>query len=103
VRSEALDQLRTDPVALRDPKVKAALIDQLDRESQEPMYDEEEDYASYLDWLADTVAKVVDWNNPRQVCVLANGAMPAVHTDGTIFTVDSNYSAGSERQRNEKT
>jgi hypothetical protein len=74
VRSEALDQLRTDPVALRDPKVKAALVNQLDRENHETLYAEEEDYAGYLSWLVDTVAKVVDWSNPRQVCILANGA-----------------------------
>ncbi|MGO9862638.1 MAG: HEAT repeat domain-containing protein [Terriglobales bacterium] len=71
VRSEALDQLRTDPVALRDPKVKAALVNQLDRENQEPLYAEEEDYASYVSWLADTVAKVVDWSDHREVCILA--------------------------------
>jgi HEAT repeats len=74
VRSEALDRLRTDPVALRDPKVKAALVNQLDRENRETLYAEEEDYAGYLSWLVDTVAKVVDWSNPRQVCILANGA-----------------------------
>ncbi|HKM47088.1 MAG TPA: hypothetical protein VJX69_05850 [Terriglobales bacterium] len=72
VRSEALDQLRTDPVALRDPKVKAALVNQLDRENQETLYAEEEDYADYVGWLVDTVAKVVDWSNPHQACILAN-------------------------------
>jgi hypothetical protein len=74
VRSEALDQLRSDPAALRDPKVRAALINQLDRENQETFSAEEEDYASYVSWLSDTVAKVVDWKDPRKVCILANAA-----------------------------
>jgi hypothetical protein len=72
VRSEAFDQLRSDPVVLRDPKVKIALVNLLDRENKEPIYGEEEDFANYTNWLADTVAKIVDWSDSRQVCVLAN-------------------------------
>jgi HEAT repeat protein len=74
VRSSAVDQLRSDPAALRDPKVKVALVNLLDRENNETFSEEEEDYANYVDWLSDTVAKVVDWNDPHQVCVLANSA-----------------------------
>lgn len=74
VRSLALDQLRSDPAALRDPKVKVALVNLLNRENHETFSDEEEDYANYVGWLSDTVAKVVDWNDPRQVCILASSA-----------------------------
>jgi hypothetical protein len=74
VRSSALDQLRSNPAALRDPEVKVALISLLDHENHETFSAEEEDYASYVDWLSDTVAKVVDWNDSRQVCILANSA-----------------------------
>lgn len=72
VRSSAFDQLRSDSAALRDPKVEAALVSLLDRENKEPVRGEEEDFAGYTSWLSDTVAKIVDWNDPRQVCVLAN-------------------------------
>jgi hypothetical protein len=72
VRSKAFEQLRSDPAALGDPKVKAALVNLLDRENHEPLFGEEEDYAEYTSWLADTVTKLVDWTDPRQVCVLAN-------------------------------
>jgi hypothetical protein len=71
-RSEALEHLRTDPVALRDSKVKAALVNLLDRENQVTLSSEDEGYAEYVSWLADTVAKVVHWSDSRQVCILAN-------------------------------
>jgi hypothetical protein len=61
-----------DPAALRDPKVKAALVNLLDRQNKEPIHGEEEDFADDTSWLSDTVARIVDWNDPRQVCVLAN-------------------------------
>jgi hypothetical protein len=75
VRSGAFESVRTDPAALRDPKISAALVDLLDRENHEPPSEsgEDEGYAEYISWLAETVAKVVDWRNPRQVCILANG------------------------------
>ena len=71
VRSEALEHLRTDPVALGDSKVKAALVALLDRENQVTCC-EDEGYAEYVSWLSETVAKVVDWSDHRQVCILAN-------------------------------
>jgi len=75
--SEALEQVRSDPVALSDPKIKTALIDLLERDNREPVHGEEEGYAEDRSWLADTAAKVVDWSNPHQVCVLANSvALP---------------------------
>src|SRR5450631_3043607 len=72
VRSNAFDQLRSDPVALRDSEVKVALVSLLDRENKEPIHFEDEGFAEYASWLSDTVAKIVDWNDPHQVCILAN-------------------------------
>lgn len=71
VRSEAFSKLRSDKTALGDPNVKSALIDLLDRENREPMAGEEEDYAEYVGWLTQTVTKVVNWEDPHQVCILA--------------------------------
>ncbi len=76
VRSKAFEQLRSDPAALGDPRVKAALVNLLDRENHEPLFGEEEDYADYVSRLADTVAKLVDWSDPRQVCILSNSVVP---------------------------
>jgi hypothetical protein len=74
VRSGAFESVRTDPVALRDARIKDALVDLLDRENHEPLSQsgEDEGYAEYISWLAETVAEVVDWSDPRQVCILAN-------------------------------
>lgn len=74
MRSEAFDKLRSDPAALRDPKVKVALVTLLERENLETFTDEEEDYANYVGWLSETVAEVVNWSDPRQVCILASSA-----------------------------
>ena len=71
-RYAALDALRSDPAALRDPDVKPALVNLLDRENHQTISGEEEEYAEYVSWLAETVAKVVDWNDPHQVCILAD-------------------------------
>jgi hypothetical protein len=74
VRSEAFESVRSDPTALRDPEVRVALVDLLDRENHETPSEsgEDEGYAEYTSWLADTVAKIVDWSDPHQVCILAN-------------------------------
>jgi HEAT repeat protein len=90
-RSHALDQIRSEPATLRSPKVQVALVDLLDRENretseslhvaQEPSHQDaigsagEEDgegYGEYCTWLAETVASFVDWNDPRQACILVN-------------------------------
>ncbi len=89
VRSEAFETVRTDTVALRDPKVRAALIDLLDRENHETSDSvkeqgdagyigsgEDESGSEYVGTLADSVAKIVDWSNPRQVCILADSVYP---------------------------
>ena len=89
VRGDAFDQLRTDTVALRDPKVRGALIDLLDRENHETSDSvkdhahaeyigsgEDEAGSEYIGALADAVAKIVDWSSPRQVCILADSVFP---------------------------
>lgn len=77
---EAFESVRTDPAALHDPDVRAALVDLLDRENHETFTPcdscENEGYADYIGELDETVAKIVDWNNPRQVCILANSDLP---------------------------
>jgi hypothetical protein len=89
VRSGAFESVRTDTVALRDPKVRAALVDLLDRENHETSdsvkdhghaeyigSDEDEAGSEYIGALADSVAKIVDWSSPRQVCILADSVFP---------------------------
>jgi len=87
-RSEALEHLRSDSAALRDPNVKAGLVNLLDRENQVRLSAEDEGYAEYRSWLSDTVAKVMDWNNPHQVCILANSVdLPDQLADHAKVTV----------------
>ena len=43
-------------------------------ENQEEGEGEGEGYGEYCAWLAETVSSFVDWNNPRQVCLLVNSA-----------------------------
>ena len=89
VRSGAFESVRTDTVALRDPKVRAALIDLMDRENHETSDSvkdhrhaeyissgEDEAGSEYIGALADSVAKIVDWSSPRQVCILADSVFP---------------------------
>jgi hypothetical protein len=88
-RSDALDQIRSDPAALQSRKVQAALIDLLDRENREtseslhvahePSHQnvnesdgeaDAEGYGEYCTWLGETVNSFADWNDPRQACIL---------------------------------
>ena len=73
LRNNALERLRSDPDALRDSKIKAALVTLLDKENHVKFSEDDEGYAEYVDWLAETTAKVVDWTDQRQVCILADG------------------------------
>jgi hypothetical protein len=80
-RSDAYEQLRSDPAALRKPEVRSALLDLVDREnkadwSKEPGYDPQynESHAEYVAELGDTVDSFADWSDPRQVCILAHQA-----------------------------
>ena len=75
-------KLHSRPTALRDPEVKAALIDLLDRENQasdlknravheahESGVDTEGD-DEYMAAVVSSVESFVDWNDARQGCVL---------------------------------
>jgi HEAT repeat protein len=73
VRNDALEQLRSNPDALQDPRIKTALVNLLDKENHVKFSEDDEGYAEYVDWLAATTAKVVDWTDQRQVCILADG------------------------------
>jgi hypothetical protein len=93
-RSDAVDEIRSDPDALRSQQIRATLIDLLDRENRgtdeflrkaqtinhqdadggNGREDGEEGYGEYCSWLSDTVSSFADWNDPRQVCILVNAA-----------------------------
>jgi HEAT repeat protein len=75
VRSKAFEKLRSDPALLRDSRTKTALVNLLDHENHETASGEEEDYAEYVSRLTETVAKLVDWDDKRQVCVLADSVV----------------------------
>jgi hypothetical protein len=73
VRNDALERLRSNPDALRDPKIKTALVNLLDKENHLKFSEDDEGYAEYVSWLEETTARVVDWTDQRQVCILAGG------------------------------
>jgi hypothetical protein len=80
-RSDAYEKLRGDSPENLSPAVKAAFIDLLDRENRETMSgstinDEDEGYVEYVSDLIGNVKELVDWTNPRQVCVLVSSAYP---------------------------
>ena len=75
-RVGAYEKLRTDSSALHDPRVKAALVDLLDRESHVALNDDQEGYIEYMSKLTDTIAGLVDWDDQHQVCVLVLSAYP---------------------------
>lgn len=89
VRSGAFDSVRTNTIALRDPRVRTALVDLLDRENHDTSDSvkgqghaeyigsgEDEAGSEYIGALADSVATIVDWSSPRQVCILADSVFP---------------------------
>jgi HEAT repeat protein len=73
VRNDAVEKLHSNHDALRDPKIKTALVNLLDKENHVKFSEDDEGYAEYVAWLAETTAKVVDWTDQRQVCILAGG------------------------------
>jgi hypothetical protein len=86
-RSDALDKIRFDPAALHSARIQKALVDLLEQEYGEDdkksgktqdgvslQQDEDEGYAEYTSWLAETVSSFADWNDPRQVCLLVKAA-----------------------------
>jgi len=91
-RAQAYEKLRSDSMALEAPKVRAALVDLLDRENlesdsrmrealrraKEPTHKTKgeneargEGWAEYFSELVSTVASIADWSDPHQVCILA--------------------------------
>ncbi len=118
-RSEAYEQLRAKPAALSSPKVRASLLDLLDRENQlvestnrgvGPSVDEKygEAYAEYLGELGDTIDTFADWNDPHQVCIFVHepynpesklGAKIAVHAKSAMpcLLEMSNSDVGADR------
>ena len=73
VRNDALEQLRSNPDALQDPKIKIALVNLLHKENHVKFSEDDEGYADYVAWLGEITARVVDWGDQRQVCILADG------------------------------
>ena len=76
-RAKAYEQLAGDSIAMRRQEVKAALIDLLDRENHLPLSkvvkpEDGEAYGEYVSSLIGSVMSIVDWQNPRQLCVLAH-------------------------------
>jgi hypothetical protein len=96
-RMEAFEQLRSNPANLKSPKVRAALLDLLDRENREldsqlleaqkkgyPDEGENEEYAEYYSQVLDTVDSFADWNDPRQACILVD----ASSSDDSAFAAE---------------
>lgn len=75
-RSEAIDEIRSDSVALHSRRVQETLIDLLDKENKGSPEDtaseddEGEEYPEYFASLRETVNSFADWNDPRQACIL---------------------------------
>lgn len=95
IRSDALQQLRSDPAMLHLPVVRSTLfglLDQNNKEADQAMRkmeeqqrkhpvqsggkgeDNGEDEDEFFSWLSDTAASVADWSDRRQVCILVNSA-----------------------------
>jgi len=82
-RMDAFERIKNNTKALQRSEVKSALLDLLDRENRlihlshnGPSIDEKygEGYGVYASELAETVAKIADWHDPHQVCVLAQSS-----------------------------
>lgn len=82
VRSSAYYQLVSDPAALQDAKVKAALLNLLDREARDiTNYDGGEGFAEYISDLSETVAPLVNWDDQHQACrTVKDGIAPPADT-----------------------
>ena len=79
-RVAAYEKIKTNQKALQRSDVKNALMDLLDRENlyvHKTLEDSDgqegvgEGFGSYHDDLIQTVMKIADWHNSREVCVLA--------------------------------
>lgn len=82
VRSSAYYQLVSDPAALQNAKVKAALLDLLGREARDVTnYDGGEGFAEYISDLSETVAPLVNWDDQHQACrTVKDGIAPPADT-----------------------
>ncbi|HZR64116.1 MAG TPA: HEAT repeat domain-containing protein [Terriglobales bacterium] len=89
-RSDALDEIRTNPDALGSPVLRSALLNLQDQENkeretgykeslngrQDPKVagdaDDDEGYGEYYAALGEVVDSFGDWNDPRQACIMVN-------------------------------
>jgi hypothetical protein len=80
-RAQAYEQLRSVPGALNSAKVRAALLDLLDRENRTTASDigsagestdVGEGYAEYVSALLGSVDSIADWKDAHQLCILAH-------------------------------
>jgi HEAT repeat associated with sister chromatid cohesion len=71
-RADAYDMIKSDQEALRQPEVKKALMELLNRENQQWRTGPHpgEGYLEYAGQLVETVAEIADWRDPQQACVL---------------------------------
>ena len=103
VRNDALKELRRNPAALRDTRIKSTLVKLLDRENHVPLDSDDEGYAEYVGWLTEAVVKVVDWNDQAQVCILANTVyLPkelADHAKTSVPCLFQAFKVASDRHR----
>lgn len=82
-RMDAFERIKDNSRAMQRPEVKSALLNLLDRENRlihlshnGPSMGEQygEGYGVYASELAETVARIADWHDPHQVCVLAQSS-----------------------------
>lgn len=85
-RTDALDEIASDQALLQSRKVQATLLDLLDQETEAFREDKsfntvaaaseeddgEEENSQYLSSLSYVVNKFVDWNDPRQACMMVD-------------------------------
>jgi HEAT repeat protein len=76
-RAQAYEQLASDSAALQEQEVKVAMIDLLDRENHitpaaGTMAQDGEAYGEYVSSLIGSVMSIVNWQDPRQLCILAH-------------------------------
>lgn len=90
VRADAFERLRSDPAVLARPDVRSGLLELLAREDQaidatlrrsRDQNGLDESFAGYVDDLGGTVHGLVDWSDPRQVCIFVRDVS---HPDGAL-------------------
>lgn len=89
-RADTYYTIKSNPKALDRPDVKSALIDLVGRENElrhktgnsKTWVGADEDYGEYVSDLVWTVAQIADWNDQRQLCILADSAYEPNSTFG---------------------